>query len=456
MKFRLVAVMVLAMLLLSMATSWYAPTMALGPSPVTPTATLQVQVVNPSSADSGAMLTLTADGAVYAWPNTSTQFLGSLPNRSTVPTTARTPDSQWWRIPYPGGPDGNGWVAANVVMPNAAAANVPVVQVIFATATPVPITPTFTPAPCVYGSSYVADVTIPDGTQVGMGQSFNKVWRLRNSGTCPWGPGTTLAFAGGFQMGAPASVLVPQTAPGATADVGVTMVAPNAPGAYSGVWQMRDPLGQFFGGKYTVVINVPNPAPPPTPTPLPGPTINFWADTTSVYAGQCTNLHWDVNGVQAVYLSYDGHSQGVTGQGSQSVCPSGSGTTYTLQVIMKDGSQQAREIRINVINPQPPPTQAPAGVKINFTADSTLITIGTCTKLRWHVENWSQITLYLENSSQRVGGDGTQQVCPAYPTTYRLSVTDLSGGVHDRTVTINTKAPPPGLITPVPMPLTSQ
>ena len=96
------------------------------------------------------------------------------------------------------------------------------------------------------------------------------------------------------------------------------------------------------------------------------------------------------------------------------------------------------------------------GVKINFTADSTLITIGTCTKLRWHVENWSQITLYLESSSQRVGGDGTQQVCPAYPTTYRLSVTDLSGGVHDRTVTINTKAPPPGLITPVPMPLTSQ
>ena len=228
-------------------------------------------------------------GRYYAWPDTGTQFLGSIPNRSTVPTTARTPDSQWWRIPYPGGPDGSGWLSAHVLIPNAAAANVPVVQVIFATATPVPITATFTPMPCVYGSSYVADVTIPDGTQVGMGQSFNKVWRIRNSGTCPWSPGTTLAFAGGFQMGAPASVIVPQTAPGATADVGVTMVAPTAPGAYSGVWQMRDPVGQFFGGKYTVVIDVPNPAPPPTATPLPGPTINFWADTTSVYAGECTD-----------------------------------------------------------------------------------------------------------------------------------------------------------------------
>ena len=91
-------------------------------------------------------------------------------------------------------------------------------------------------------------------------------------------------------------------------------------------------------------------------------------------------LHWNVDGVQAFYLSYDGHSQGVVGQDSQTVCPTGSGTSYTLQVIMTDGSQQTRDIGINVIDPQPPPTQAPAGVKIDFTADSTLITIGTCTE----------------------------------------------------------------------------
>lgn len=452
MRFRPAAILGLVFALLLMATSWYSPTMALGPSLATPTATAVVVVAGGTD---DAMLTLTADGAVYAWPNTSTQFLGSIPARSTVPTTARTPDWQWWRIPYPGGPDGSGWLSANVVTPNAAAANVPIVEVIFATATPVPATPVPTVPPCQYGSAYVADVTIPDGTQVGMGQPFNKVWRVRNTGTCAWAPGTTLAFVGGFQMGAPASVVVPQTAPGATADIGVTMYAPTAPGAYSGVWQMRDPLGQFFGGKYTVVINVPSPGPPPTstpPPPPPGATINFWADSTSVYAGQCTNLHWDVQGVQAVYLSYDGHSQGVVGQGSQTVCPTGSGTTYTLQVIMRDGSQQTREIRINVINPQPTSTKAPPGVKIDFTADSTNITIGTCTNLRWHVENWSSITLYLENSSQKVGGDGKQQVCPAYPTTYRLRVVDLAGGTHDRTVTINTKAPPPGLITPVPEP----
>ena len=33
---------------------------------------------------------------------------------------------------------------------------------------------------------------------------------------------------------------------------------------------------------------------------------------------------------------------------------------------------------------------------------------------------------------------------------YGLRVTDLDGKTHDRSLTINTKAPPPGIITPVP------
>ncbi len=78
------------------------------------------------------MVTLTANATVRAWPSDQTEIIGEIPARSMVVTNGRTTDAQWWRIPYPGGPDGNGWVRANVVEPNAAAANVPVIEVVFA------------------------------------------------------------------------------------------------------------------------------------------------------------------------------------------------------------------------------------------------------------------------------------------------------------------------------------
>ncbi len=51
---------------------------------------------------------------------------------------------------------------ANVVEPNAAAANVPEIEVVFATATPAPVPPTATPLACINNAAYVTDVTIPD------------------------------------------------------------------------------------------------------------------------------------------------------------------------------------------------------------------------------------------------------------------------------------------------------
>jgi len=103
------------------------------------------------------------------------------------------------------------------------------------------------------GASYVADVTIPDNTQLDNGEEFEKTWRVRNSGTCAWPENTVLAFAGQTQMGAPDSVEVGALEPGQEIDVSVTMKAPDEPGRYTGIWQMKTG-DTFFGVKLSVVI----------------------------------------------------------------------------------------------------------------------------------------------------------------------------------------------------------
>ncbi len=71
--------------------------------------------------------------------------------------------------------------------------------------------------------------------------------------------------------------------------------------------------------------------------------IDFRADSTTLNAGECTTLHWDIEQVREVYL--DG--QGVTGHNSKKVCPSAT-QTYTLKVIRQDGSQEERSMTIQV------------------------------------------------------------------------------------------------------------
>lgn len=96
--------------------------------------------------------------------------------------------------------------------------------------------------------TFVDDVTIPDGTNIGAGKSFTKTWRLKNSGTCSWTSEYKLVFASGDAMGAPASVALPgAVSPNQTVDVSVTMTAPNSSKTYQGNWKLQNAKGQIFG-----------------------------------------------------------------------------------------------------------------------------------------------------------------------------------------------------------------
>jgi len=116
------------------------------------------------------------------------------------------------------------------------------------------------------------------------------------------------------------------------------------------------------------------PTPTPTFTPYPQAVINFWSDAPYVNAGQCTTLHWDVEGVREVYLN----GNPVAGQGSQQVCLC-EAATYTLHVVKLDGSTEDRQVFIDVYGscetPEPPPPQDTTGPDISSV---WLVEEGTC------------------------------------------------------------------------------
>jgi uncharacterized protein YkwD len=143
------------------------------------------------------------------------------------------------------------------------------------TASPQPITPTVnaTLAACKERAVVIQDVTIPDNTYIAPGSSFTKTWRFQNSGTCPW-TGYTVAFASGDRMGAPDSVPVPDTAPGAQVDISVPLVAPTIYNAYAGYFVLNDqngksvPIGIYNNFWVKIIIgNVPSATPYKTPPP---------------------------------------------------------------------------------------------------------------------------------------------------------------------------------------------
>jgi hypothetical protein len=157
------------------------------------------------------------------------------------------------------------------------------------------------PGDCTLNAKFVKDVTIPDGTELGPGAAFVKVWRMRNTGTCTWEAGTKLVFSSGDQMGGPADVPVTTpVAPGSEVDISANLNAPSTPGVYQGKWQLRDQKGTFFGSAIWVKIVVPSPAtntplptntPTLTSTPLPGPMCTAPAcpaGQVAICPGPCT------------------------------------------------------------------------------------------------------------------------------------------------------------------------
>lgn len=89
----------------------------------------------------------------------------------------------------------------------------------------------------------------------------------------------------------------------------------------------------------TATSNNGNGSQPPASTPMPTPDedstelfVNFYADPSTIFEGECTTLFWDVRNASSV--SYEGFQ--TSAQGASTECPL-IDTTYTLEVINSSG-----------------------------------------------------------------------------------------------------------------------
>ena len=283
-------------------------------------------------------------------------------------------------------------------------------------------TPAPTPAPaCLDSAAYVRDVNYDDSNGpvfVPGGQPFVKSWVLLNNGTCTWGPGYMLYYVpvsgsrpADMMSGAPAAVQG-TVAPGQQYTISVPLVAPTAPGVYTGLWQMVNARNQPFGQRIWVRIQTPiGPAPTPPPPPTPAPGINFTVDKTSIRAGECVNFRWDVTKVAAVFFYKEGEDfrqHGVAGQDGRRECPQAT-TKYNLRVEKLDGTAVTSQLVVNVA------TDSDAPYIQYFTANPNKINTGQCTTVSWQVTGRvTSVTIRRDGRDWWVGApvQGSQPECP--------------------------------------------
>ena len=134
------------------------------------------------------------------------------------------------------------------------------------------------PTPASDAAAYVRD-SVPDGSEFAPNHSFEQQWVVRNVGQTTWGEGYTLAFQSGDPLGAPASVAVPATVPGAEAMIGVTFRTPVQLGNKRSVWQLRNAAGQWFGDRMWVDVNI-NTVGQPQPAAV-GNKLGFYLHTST-------------------------------------------------------------------------------------------------------------------------------------------------------------------------------
>ncbi len=263
---------------------------------------------------------------------------------------------------------------------------------------------------CIDGMAWVEDLTYPDDGMAApvvlqAGQPFVKTWRLRNIGACTWDTAYSLSYSRGSsplsQMnGLPTSVAW-QVQPGAEYDFSLSLIAPDAPGTYMGVWELRNQEGRPFGERLHVGINVkaaavptstlalvptaaPTPAPfssPPVASISPAPLSAFGVDRITIERGECVYFTWNIQNIREVYFYLVGQpweQHAATGQETREVCPARS-SGYELRIVNLDNSVETRRLDVTV-STQPAPS-----ISVWLSVEPSQAPVGACFTLSWRV-----------------------------------------------------------------------
>ena len=94
------------------------------------------------------------------------------------------------------------------------------------------------------------DVNYPDDTPVSPGQDFIKTWKVKNIGTCTWGAGYTLIYAGYTDKMSGQPVAFGEVLPGQEVEISVQFKAPSEADSYVSAWTLANAKGvPFFGNE---------------------------------------------------------------------------------------------------------------------------------------------------------------------------------------------------------------
>ena len=212
--------------------------------------------------DVGAINTAAVETAMGQLSAQFTQTAMVAPTSTTLPTnTALSLPT----FALPGAATGSP-VAASSALPTVSFNSTPVAQ-----GTPLPgftalptaaaAGPTTSLGDACNNSEFISDVTIPDGSVLEPGKNFEKIWQVKNTGSCTWDEGYALVYIGGSSPNLdPYNLEFKQNsdfiAGGSTVNLGLTLTTPCNPGEYQGTWRMRNDQGAYFGTFLTVIVKV--------------------------------------------------------------------------------------------------------------------------------------------------------------------------------------------------------
>lgn len=158
---------------------------------------------------------------------------------------------------------------------------------------------------------------------------------------------------------------------------------------------------------------------------------SFTADSTELWSGNSTTLHWQTTNADSVELKTDiagnVRRRSVSPDGSTTVTPREQGDSAELIASGPGGGPKRKTLTFNV-NHRP---------SANIWAEDTQILKGNDTRLHWRTDHAHDVD--VSNVGNDLSPNGDAQVSPANTTTYRLTGTGDKGSKDTDSVTVHVK-----------------
>ena len=200
--------------------------------------------------DVGAIFTAAAETVSAQFSLNLTQTALAAPPATPIPTFTSTPVPTFVvENPLAGTPAAVATLAIETQTQSAFASPFP-------TNTPLGVLATQA-GPLCMDSIFIQDITYPDGTEIKKNKDIEKIWRVKNTGTCTWDDGFALVPVTGDAKGTWEITKTSQfVAPGEVADIGIYLQTPKKLGDWGGCWKMKGDGGYFFGTFLCISVKI--------------------------------------------------------------------------------------------------------------------------------------------------------------------------------------------------------